>query len=166
MIRFRNCVSFKLLFVWLLGVLVVMAVMALVVAPPSAKAPPPSLGTATSAAPALIKGTVMYGEGDVANRQVALTENQVLTVRLVEITEADTPAVVLGEQIVDTAGSPGPFVFEIRYDPAALEPDAIYGLDAHVTVGDTLLFQAITALATITPDAPVIIDVILASARP
>jgi uncharacterized lipoprotein YbaY len=161
-----NNIRFKVLLFWLLCVLVVVATTASVMATHPTAASPQSLSAAMSPAPAIVKGAVTYREPGFPNGQGTLIGNQVLTVQLVDITKADAPAVVLGEQIIQTTGRPFPFGFEIRYDPASIKPNGVYGVEANVTVDGKLMFQATTTQVMITQDHPTMVEVMLAKAGP
>ena len=64
---------------------------------------------------ARVTGTVTYRE------RIALPPTAVIKVQLVDVSRADTPAIVLGEQITQAAGKQVPFAFEIQFDPARIE---------------------------------------------
>ena len=78
--------------------------------------------------------------GDVAYRErIALPPNAVLTVRLLDVSRADAPETVVGEQKVDPAGQV-PIKFEIKFDPAVVQPSATYALQARIMVDNQLWF--------------------------
>jgi len=78
--------------------------------------------------------------GEVAYRErIALPPNAVLTVRLTDVSLADAPGAVVAEQKVQPAGQ-APIKFELRYDPAVVQPKMNYALQARITVDDKLWF--------------------------
>ncbi|MEO5758238.1 MAG: YbaY family lipoprotein [Mesorhizobium sp.] len=78
-------------------------------------------------------GQVMYRE------RIALPPNAVLSVQLADVSLADAPAAVIGEQKVTPAGQV-PISFAIRFDPSVIRPQMTYALQARITVDDRLLF--------------------------
>lgn len=78
--------------------------------------------------------------GEVAYRErIALPPHAVLTVRLVDVSLADAPETVLGEQTVDPAGQV-PIKFEIKVSPAVVHQNATYALQARISVDNQLWF--------------------------
>lgn len=88
---------------------------------------------APRAAEHVLRGEVLYRE------RIALPPNAVLSVQLADVSLADAPAAVLGEQTVDPAGQV-PIRFEIRFDPSVVRPGMGYALQARITVDDKLWF--------------------------
>jgi len=80
-----------------------------------------------------IAGEVSYRE------RIALPPNAVLTVRLSDVSLADAPETVLAEQKVDPAGQV-PIKFQIKLDPAVIQPNVNYALEARITVDDSIWF--------------------------
>jgi putative lipoprotein len=78
--------------------------------------------------------------GEVAYRErIALPPNAVLTVRLTDVSLADAPGAVIAEQKIEQAGQV-PIKFDLRYDPAVVQPKMNYALQARITVDDKLWF--------------------------
>lgn len=100
-------------------------------------------------APLFLSGLLMPGvaaaeeitiSGEVAYRErIALPPHAVLTVRLVDMSLADAPETVLGEHKVDPAGQV-PIKFEIKIDPAVVQQNASYALQARISVDNQLWF--------------------------
>lgn len=88
---------------------------------------------AMAAEEATISGDVSYRE------RIALPPNAILTVRLTDMSLADAPQSVVAEQTVEPAGQV-PVKFEISFDPAVIQPNVNYALQARITVGDRLWF--------------------------
>ncbi|HWK65081.1 MAG TPA: YbaY family lipoprotein [Rhizobiaceae bacterium] len=86
-----------------------------------------------SAAERTISGEVTYRE------RIALPSNAVLTVELADVSLADAPASIIGKQVIDPAGQV-PIRFTIKFDPAVIQPNTQYALQARITVDDTLWF--------------------------
>jgi len=64
---------------------------------------------------AAVSGTVAYRE------RIALPPTAVIKVQLVDVSRADAPAVVVGEQLIEAGGRQVPFAFKIPYDPARID---------------------------------------------
>ncbi|MBM3855537.1 MAG: hypothetical protein FJ399_20680 [Verrucomicrobia bacterium] len=106
-------------------------------------------------ASAQVTGTVTYRE------RIALPPTAVVKIELVDVSRADAPAVVLGEQLIETAGKQVPFSFAITYDPAAIDERMSYAVQARIEVGDRLLLISDQRYAVITRDAPRHADLVL-----
>ena len=72
-------------------------------------------------------------------RDVALPEGAVVTVRLLDTSWADAPAVEMGRVVIEGAGRL-PVRFRIEYDREQLPEGAEYSLEATVRHGDDLLY--------------------------
>jgi uncharacterized lipoprotein YbaY len=107
---------------------------------------------------ARVTGTVAYLE------RIALPPTAVIKVQLVDVSRADAPAVVLGEQITQAAGKQVPFSFEIPFDPAKIEPQYSYAVQARIEQDGTLRFISDRHYAVITRGAPTRVDIVLRSA--
>lgn len=91
-------------------------------------------GVQSPAQSATLKGTVTYRE------RIALPPSAVVKVQLVDVSRADAPAVVLGEQLIRTEGRQVPFAFEIAYDPKRIEDRFTYAVQARIEVDGQLRF--------------------------
>jgi len=74
-----------------------------------------------------LKGTAMYRE------RMALPPGAVFEATLQDVSKADAPAEVLGSTRLEGPGNP-PIRFEIRYDPARIEPRHSYAVRARILV--------------------------------
>ena len=90
----------------------------------------PALATADET---LVTGEVLYRE------RIALPPNAVLSVQLADVSLADAPAKILGEQKVDPAGQV-PIKFAIPFDPTAVKTNMTYALQARISVDGKLWF--------------------------
>ena len=111
--------------------------------------------SATPAASAKVTGTVTYRE------RIALPANAQVQVSLQDISRADAPAVVLGEQTITTAGAQVPIPFEIAYDPAAIDQRMTYSVRARITVHGQLMFTSTTSTLVITRGNPTHVEVVV-----
>lgn len=90
-------------------------------------------GTDATAKGAFITGTATYHE------RMALPANAVFEAVLEDVSLADAPARVLGQQNISPAGSP-PYALRIPYDPARLDARARYNVRTSIRAGEQLLF--------------------------
>lgn len=99
--------------------------------------------------PAEVTGEIVYKE------RIALPEDAIVKVQIQNISLADAPAQVIGEQIYVTEGKQVPLPFAVPYNPADIEENIMYGLSIRIEAADgTLLFINDTAIPVITNDNP------------
>jgi putative lipoprotein len=87
----------------------------------------------TGTSDAFITGTARYQE------RIALPANAVFEALLEDVSLADAPARVVGQQNISPAGNP-PYALRIPYDPAKLDPRGRYNVRASIRVDDKLWF--------------------------
>jgi putative lipoprotein len=104
---------------------------------------------------ARITGTVTYRE------RIALPPSAVVKVQLVDVSRADAPAVVLGEQVIRSDGRQVPFVFEIAYEPKRIEARFTYAVQARIEVDGQLRFINDQRYAVLTRGAGDRVDLLL-----
>ncbi|TSE05076.1 META domain-containing protein [Mesorhizobium intechi] len=85
------------------------------------------------AAEKVVRGEVTYRE------RIALPPSAVLSVQLADVSLADAPARIIGEQTVKPAGQV-PISFEIKFDPSVIRSQMTYALQARITVDGKLMF--------------------------
>jgi len=73
-----------------------------------------------------VTGSVTYRE------RIALPPSAVVKVRLVDVSRADAPAIMLGEQVIKAAGRQVPFAFDIAYDPRRIDERFSYAVQARI----------------------------------
>jgi putative lipoprotein len=96
-----------------------------------------------------VSGSVTYRE------RIALPDDAVVQVKLVDTSKQDVAAEALGEQVIQCEGRQAPFAFEIEYEPDRIEPNHTYQVQARITDGGgKLLFISTTAYPVITRGAP------------
>jgi putative lipoprotein len=111
--------------------------------------------TGTGAATSKVTGSVTYRE------RIALPPSAVITVKLVDVSLADAPAVLIAEQAIATAGRQVPFEFALEYDAARIQPSHTYAVQVRIEDGGKLLFISDTVNRVITRDAPTHLDIIV-----
>ena len=102
-----------------------------------------------------VTGTVTYRE------RIALPPTAVIKVQLADVSRADAPAIVLGEQVLQAAGNQVPFKFEITFDPARIEASHTYAVQARIEDDGKLRFISDQHYAVITRGAPSTADMLL-----
>jgi putative lipoprotein len=104
---------------------------------------------------AKVTGTVTYRE------RMALPPTAVIKVQLADVSRADAPAVVLGEQVIQAAGNQVPFTFEVTFDPAQIVANHTYAVQARIEDDGKLRFISDQRYAVITGGAPITADILL-----
>jgi putative lipoprotein len=104
---------------------------------------------------AKVTGTVTYRE------RIALPPTAVIKVQLADVSRADAPAVVLGEQVIQAAGNQVPFTFEVTFDPAQIVANHTYAVQARIEDDGKLRFISDQRYAVVTGGAPITADILL-----
>jgi putative lipoprotein len=86
--------------------------------------------------------------------RMALPADAIVTVQLREVSMAEAPAILLGQQTLVAGGRQVPFAFEIKYDPRRVTPNAILVVRAMITVGGRLLLATTAVHRVITGGYP------------
>ena len=105
----------------------------------------------TETAPALsgmLTGTVTYLE------RIALSPDAVITVTLADVSKMDVAATVVATQVFTAAGKQVPFPYELKYDPATIDPRMTYAVQVRITENGQLRFISTTMNPVLTRDAP------------
>jgi uncharacterized lipoprotein YbaY len=104
--------------------------------------------------PTTVKGIINTQE------QVELPAGAIVNVQLQDVSRADAPAIVLGEQVIQNPKQ-FPIPFEIAYDPAQIDERYIYSMRVRVEVEGKLIFINTTAHHVITRGNPTELEVIV-----
>jgi putative lipoprotein len=87
-------------------------------------------------------------------QQISLPEDAVVTVQIQDVSRADAPAVIVGEQVLSSPGQP-PIPFEIPYNPTQIEESHRYIVRAEIRDNaGVLLFTTDTAISVLTEGNP------------
>lgn len=98
---------------------------------------------------AAVTGTVTYLQ------RSALAPDSVVKVTLQDVSLADAPAQVIGEQSIVTEGKQVPIAYSVVYDPSVIVENHSYVVRAQIFDGQgTMLFTSDTAIPVITRNAP------------
>lgn len=111
--------------------------------------------TGTGATTGKVTGSITYRE------RMALPPSAVVIVKLVDVSLADAPAVLIVEQVIATAGRQVPFEFALAYDTSRIQPSHTYAVQVRIEVGGKLLFISDTVNPVITRDAPSHLDIVV-----
>lgn len=104
--------------------------------------------TTTGGTGPVIFGTVNY------RVRMALPSDAVLTVRLLDVSRADAPAVVLADKSMSAPGNP-PIAFELPYPVRSVQDGRRLTLEARIEVAGKLRFFS-TTMTPVTPDTVVV----------
>ncbi len=96
----------------------------------------------------VVSGTVNY------RQRSALPPNATLTVRILDVSRADSAASVIAEQRIPTAGKQVPISFDLAYDRSRIVERNRYAVRAEIQDGDRLLFTTDTSYPVITQGNP------------
>lgn len=118
---------------------------------PATPAPAPTPPAATT--PALAQDAILTGTVTYRTRNLPPPTARVI-VQLVDVARADAPAVLINQQVIETRGAGPPYAFGLMYDPAAIDPRAIYAVQAEIRDGDRLLFRSTRRIPVVTGGAP------------
>lgn len=109
---------------------------------------PVDSGTLTFSAQPQVTGTLTYLV------RMALPPDAVVRVQIQDVSRADAPMILIGEQVFVTDGAQVPLPFAVSY-PTDLEPGRRYTVAARITDADgRLLFISDTIIPVITDDNP------------
>jgi putative lipoprotein len=75
-------------------------------------------------------------------------------VRIEDVSRADAPAAVVGEQVITTEGEQVPIPFEVGYDPVDIEQRNRYSVRATIAVDGRLRYTSTTNIPVLTNGAP------------
>jgi putative lipoprotein len=93
-------------------------------------------------------GTVSY------RLRIALPPDAVVHLTIEDVSLADAPAKSIAEEQVSTDGKQVPIPFDVKYDPAVLNPAHRYQIRATISSGGKVLFTSTTAYPVLTQGAP------------
>lgn len=108
--------------------------------------------TVTESPEAVVSGEVFYRE------RIAAPENARLEVILEDISRADTPAVRVGEMVLENAGQP-PYEYSIAYEVDEIDTRHRYRVAARLYEGDNLIFASDRVHQVITHDFPLEVNI-------
>lgn len=92
--------------------------------------------------------------GDVSYRErIAMPQGAVVKVQVADVSKADAPADVIGEQVIENPGNV-PVKFSVPYDAAKIQPQYTYAVSARIEVNGKLEWISTTHIPVITNGAP------------
>ena len=117
-------------------------------------------GCGKSSGKATVTGTATYLQ------RIALPPEAVMTTRIEDVSRADAPAEVIGEQVIQTQGKQVPIPFQVPYDANQIQENHSYSLRVRIENGaGKLLFINDTNVPVITRGNPISdIEIILVQA--
>ena len=114
-----------------------------------------SAGSGASAESAVVRGTATYRE------RIALPPEAVITVTLSDVSLMDAPAKVLAETTFTAGGKQVPFSFELKYDPARIQPQNTYAVRATIQVDEKMSWTTDAMYPVITRESPNQVELLL-----
>ncbi|MCS6882598.1 MAG: YbaY family lipoprotein [Oscillochloridaceae bacterium] len=115
---------------------------------------------AAQTAPAAVSGTLSLLE------RVALPGNAVVTVQIAEVATAGRPGALIAEQRFTTNNAQPPFRYTVTYDPARIDPNRAYTVQANISFGGQIRYTTNRVYRVITGGAPVSdVNIVLVSSR-
>ncbi|MCX6027860.1 MAG: YbaY family lipoprotein [Chloroflexi bacterium] len=116
-------------------------------------------GATASSTANSVTGTITYWQ------RIALAPDAVIVVALVDVSKQNTPATVIVSQTIPAAGKQVPFPFELKYDPAKIDPKNTYAVQARITVGGELRWINTQTYNVLTRGAGTSVEVIVEQAQ-
>jgi uncharacterized lipoprotein YbaY/membrane-bound inhibitor of C-type lysozyme len=99
--------------------------------------------------PNSVSGTVSYMV------RLALPSSAVLEVELQDVSRADAPATLIAEEKITLGDRQVPVPFELKFDPAKIDPDHTYAVSARILVDGRLKFINDKSYTVLTRGNPV-----------
>lgn len=90
-----------------------------------------------------VSGSISYRE------RIALGPQSILEIKLVDVSRADAPAIVIAEKSITGPGQV-PINFELAYDPTSIDQRFTYAVEARISEGGKLVFISDTHTPVLT----------------
>jgi len=116
-------------------------------------------GSKGTTAEASVTGTVIY------RQRIALTNDAVVEVKLVDVSRADAPAVTIAEQSIKTQGRQVPIDFKVTYDQQRIDRRRSYAIQVRILEGDQLRFINTQAYLVLTHGHSNKVDVLVTAVQ-
>lgn len=113
-----------------------------------------------AALPGSLSGTVRYVV------RMALPPSAIIEVRLQDVSRADASATVIGEENITLGERQVPVPFELKFDPAKIDPQHAYSVSAGILVDGQLRFISDRAYPVLTRGNPVHVELLLKQVSP
>ncbi len=97
--------------------------------------------------PLAVTGEVFYRE------RIAMPQGAVVKVQVADVSRADAPADVIGEQVIENPGNV-PVKFSVPYDANKIDPRFTYAVSARIEVDGRLMWISTTHIPVITNGKP------------
>ena len=107
------------------------------------------VGCASGSGEAAVSGNI------VSKESVTLPDGATIQVQIQDVSLADAPAKVVGEQTIDGSGEQLPIAYEVTYDPAGIEDRNAYSMSVRIEDAEgNLIYISDTNTPVITRDNP------------
>ena len=88
-------------------------------------------------------------------QRIALPDDAVVTVQILDVSKQDVAATIMGEQVINTDGKQVPIAYEVEYNEDDIDERFTYSMSARITDGSgKLLFINDTMIPVITNGNP------------
>ncbi|MFN2189926.1 MAG: YbaY family lipoprotein [Candidatus Promineifilaceae bacterium] len=88
-------------------------------------------------------------------QRIALPDDAVITVQILDVSKQDVAATIMGEQVINTDGKQVPIAYEVEYNEDDIDERFTYSMSARITDGSgKLLFINDTMIPVITNGNP------------
>ena len=96
------------------------------------------------------------GIGNIVSKEsVTLSDGATIQVQIQDVSLADAPAKIVGEQSIDGSGEQLPIAYEVAYDPAGIEDRNAYSMSVRIEDAEgNLIYISDTNTPVITRDSP------------
>ena len=105
-------------------------------------------GCASSSPESSVTGSLTYLE------RIAIPENAEISVQLQDVSRADAPAMIIGEEKFASDGKQVPFPFAVKYNPDQIMENHSYVVRGEIRVDGKLMFTTTEAYPVITRGNP------------
>jgi len=113
-----------------------------------------------AAVPGSLSGTVGYAV------RMALPPSAIIEVKLQDVSRTDVSATVIGEEKITVGERQVPVPFELKFDPAKIDPQHAYSVSARILVDGQLRFISDRAYPVLTQGNPVRVELLLKPVSP
>jgi putative lipoprotein len=112
----------------------------------------------SEAMPGVVNGTVSY------RARMALPPSAVIEVKLQEVSRAEAPAAMIAEESITLGERQVPVPFELKFDPAKIDPKGMYSVSGRILVDGQLRFASDKSYPVLTRGNPAHVEFVLKQA--
>jgi uncharacterized lipoprotein YbaY/membrane-bound inhibitor of C-type lysozyme len=117
-------------------------------------------GTSPANSAGSVTGTVTYLQ------RMALPPTAMIQVQLLDVSRADAPSKVVAEDKITLGDRQVPVPFELKFDPAAIDPKQLYSVSAKILVDGQMRFMSDQAHPVLTRGNPSKVEIVVKQTNP